>query len=428
MRKFLTALSLATSLAGMAQTYFYIDHLAVLPANPTPQDNITIALSGGLSSSGAYVVSATASAVGNIVTIQVVAADPGGLAVIVPHTEQVLVGPLPAGTYTIVIDGTFASDFAPQPEHTFIVAGGTAATGCDSLDLFPLQWAPFDTGRIDVVVANPGGAFFNYPTFVLLDGQGDTLAVEVPNYFGIGTAPQVHALALHPGTSMPPGPFQASLHLWTYFFDTLACEWPLIVDLCPADPCVPVSVHLGNFGGAMVNGSIAWGLEDGGGNAVASGNLVLGALQADSATVCLPPGAYTLTMTHPTPLGGQLQYGVSAGAPGTSTLAEPFLSGGTVNTLPFTLFGACVNGSQSVRDAGADQGLVVVVEQGRLSVRASGPVGLLSLFDAQGRLCARVRPVGTASPVMLDPDAPGLYLVQAVDEVGAVRVARVLVR
>ncbi|HQW86698.1 MAG TPA: hypothetical protein PLH93_05905, partial [Flavobacteriales bacterium] len=119
----LAALSVAT-LNVHAQTFFYVDHITVAPATPAPQDNITIALSGGLASTGAYVVSASATVTGNTVSLNVVAADPGGFTVIVPHTEQIPVGPLPAGTYSIVINGTFVGDFAPQPEHVFVVAGG----------------------------------------------------------------------------------------------------------------------------------------------------------------------------------------------------------------------------------------------------------------------------------------------------------------
>lgn len=418
---------MATSLAGQAQTYFYIDQIAVIPTAPTPQDNISIALTGGLSSSGAYVVSATASAVANIVTINIVAADPGGLAVIVPHTELVPVGHLSAGTYTIAINGTFVTDLAPQPEHSFTVSGGPAPSACDSLDLLSVQWSPFDTGRVELVVTNVGGGLFNYPSFVLLDGQGDTLAVEVPSYFGIGAAPQVHVLAVHPAAQVPPGPFQANLHLWTHFFDTLACERTLNVDLCPPDTCVPLLVHLGNFGGAMVNASIAWDLLDAGGNSVAAGTLQLGALQADSATVCVPPGRYTLSMTHPTPLGGQLQYGVSAGALGTTTLAEPFVQGGTVNMLPFIFFGECINGAQVLQEAVLHGGLNVHFEHGRMVVEAEGSLGLLSVIDAQGRLCAMVRTADRRCVMPSWAGGSGVHLVRAIGENGSVRVARVLV-
>ena len=88
-----------------AQTYFYINEIAVNPQPATEADNISIDLIGGLSSTGASVLSASADVVGSIVTISITAIDVGGLAVIVPHTETLQLNQLPAGTYTIAING-----------------------------------------------------------------------------------------------------------------------------------------------------------------------------------------------------------------------------------------------------------------------------------------------------------------------------------
>ncbi|MBL8009516.1 MAG: hypothetical protein JNJ64_02825 [Flavobacteriales bacterium] len=419
------ALSVAT-LVVRAQTYFYVDHITVVPGTPTPQDNITISLSGGLASTGAYVVSASASVTGNTVTLNVVAADPGGFTVIVPHTEQIPVGPLPAGTYTIVINGTFVGDFAPQPEHTFVVSGGGQLPACDSLDVISVHWAPFDPGTVEVMVSNGSSELFDYPAFVLLDDQGDTLAMEQPVFFGIGGGPQIHALTVHPLAQVPASPFTATLHLWTSFFDSLACELPVNVDLCPPGPCVPVQVHLGNFGGAIVTGLFDWNLLDGGGNTVFSGTLELGALEFDSATVCLPPGSYTLTMVQPQPVGGQLVYGVSAGPLGLSTVSESFVSGGTVNELPFTLYEACINAGQSVGEAPAGDELNVYQEGGRVVVSSAEPLGVVELLDMRGRSCAQVPAGGTRCVLTTDGVAAGVFLVRVVGD-GTVRTRRVVV-
>lgn len=421
----LAALSVAT-LNVHAQTFFYVDHITVAPATPAPQDNITIALSGGLASTGAYVVSASATVTGNTVSLNVVAADPGGFTVIVPHTEQIPVGPLPAGTYSIVINGTFVGDFAPQPEHVFVVAGGGLLPACDSLDIQSVQWAPFDPGALEVLVSNGSSELFNYPAFVLLDDQGDTLAVEQTNYFGIGAGAQIHTLAVHPLAQVPAAPFPATLHLWTWFYDSLACELPVNVDLCPPGPCVPVQVHLGNFGGALVTGLFDWNLLDGGGNTVFSGTLELGAVDLDSAAVCLPPGTYSLTMVQPQPVGGQLQYGVSAGPLGTSTLSEPFVSGGTVNELPFTLYEACISTGQSVAYPHTGDELNVHQEVGRVVVSAPEPLGLVELLDMRGRLCAQVPEAGTRCVLTTDGVSAGVHLVRVVGH-GVVRTQRVVI-
>lgn len=412
--------------AAQAQTYFYIDQITVSPTAPTPQDNITISLSGGLSSTGAYVVSASASVSGGTVTLDVVAADPGGFTVIVPHTELIPLGPLPSGTYTIVINGTFVGDFAPQPEHTFVVSGGSLSTACDSLDVLGVQWSPFDTDLIEVMVSNGSSDLFSYPAFVLLDDQGDTLAVEQPNFFGIGGGPQIHTLTVHPGAQVPSDPFQATLHLWTWFFDSLSCVLPVNVDLCPPAPCAPVHVHLGNFGGAVVTGLFDWDLLDDGGNTVFTGTLELGVQEFDTATVCLPPGSYTLSMVQPQPVGGQLQYGVSAGPMGTSTVSEPFVSGGAVNELPFALYEACINTGQSVGAPSAGQDITVQQQAGWVAVSASVPLGLVELLDMRGRLCAQVREAVTRCVLTTQGSAPGVYLVRVVGD-GRVRTRRVVI-
>ncbi|MBK9194410.1 MAG: hypothetical protein IPO17_05345 [Flavobacteriales bacterium] len=115
MKPLLLAIGILCSAFVSGQTYFHVDNIVVDPAAPTTADIISIDLVGGLSSTGAYVTSASASVIGSFVTLTVNSADLGGLAVIVPHTETVQIGQLASGTYTLVITGTATGDFAPQP-------------------------------------------------------------------------------------------------------------------------------------------------------------------------------------------------------------------------------------------------------------------------------------------------------------------------
>ncbi|HRF79325.1 MAG TPA: hypothetical protein PL070_04490, partial [Flavobacteriales bacterium] len=183
-----TFLSLVTLLCGgfatstaVSQTYFYINTISIEPVEPTSYDAITVSLTGDLSSSGASVVSTSYMLMGNIVHITVNAVDNGGLGVLVPHTEEVFIGVLPEGSYGILVDGNFILDSAPEFQHGFNVSGGL---GCDALDIVAIQWATFNDSTIVLKVTN-SDIGFDYPGFVLLDANGDTLAVETVNFFAI---------------------------------------------------------------------------------------------------------------------------------------------------------------------------------------------------------------------------------------------------
>ena len=251
MRLALLLAVLSTSLTLAAQTYFYVDNIVVSPQSPTTADNISISLVGGLSSSGAYVVNASASIVGSSVELTVNCADPGGLAVIVPHTEVIPIGQLPAGTYTISLNGTGLGDFAPAPEHVFSVVGGGNA--CDSLLIDEIQFGAFDDSTVQVTVRNFSSTLFDYPGFILLDDNGDTVAIESVDYFGIGLGPQLHTLSIVPDFDPVAGNFVGSLQLWTGFYTAQACSFPVDQDLCPPGPCAPFTLSIANMGGAMVN-------------------------------------------------------------------------------------------------------------------------------------------------------------------------------
>ncbi len=138
MRKHLLPLLLCLPLLTSAQTYFYINSITVDPAQPTTNDVITITVHGDLSSTGAYIVSSSATVIGNSVELNIVAADPGGFTVLVPHEVDFTVGPLPANNYTIVMSTTSVGvwDLAQLPDHLFTVSGNTAvaeATRGDAL-------------------------------------------------------------------------------------------------------------------------------------------------------------------------------------------------------------------------------------------------------------------------------------------------------
>ncbi|HNA33003.1 MAG TPA: hypothetical protein PL106_07760, partial [Flavobacteriales bacterium] len=181
---------LLTFATADAQTYYYLDQISVSPATPTTADAITITLNGSLSNTASYIVNTDFSIQGTTVMITVNAAMSGiGLDVLVPHSETLPVGNLAAGTYTIVITGTATLDMAAVPEHQFTVSAGEP-TDCDSLSFLGVRWGVFSDSTIVLTVANASTDLFDYPGFVLLDEEGDTIASETVSYFGIGSGPQ----------------------------------------------------------------------------------------------------------------------------------------------------------------------------------------------------------------------------------------------
>lgn len=398
---------LGSSVTSAAQTYFYVDNIVVSPQAPTTADNITISLVGGFSSTGAYIVNTNVAVIGSTVELTVNCADPGGLAVIVPHTEVLPIGQLPAGTYTISLTGTALGDFAPAPEHVFTVIGG--GSPCDSLFIVELQYGAFDDSTVNVTVENYGTTLFDYPGFILLDDNGDPIAIETVNYFGIGVGPQLHMLSIEPGATLPTGNFTGTLQLWTGFYTSLACAFPVDQSLCPAGPCSPLTISIGNLGGAMVNSSFTWDVLDSLGiTSLASGQLILGAAQMDTANLCLPPGTYLLQMSQPAPSGGQLFMGAADQPYSAPSISQAFVQG-TTNTMALPFYPLCADFSNSMPRLSPQPAFTVVLRDDHLFVSASAPLGSLLLHDMQGRVLISTRAAGTFHIFDVSGLAPGVY-------------------
>lgn len=403
-------LILTLALAGSvkAQTHFYINSIAVGPIAPTTSDQISISLIGDLSSTGAFIASVNHTVIGNTVQITVNAADPGGSTVLVPHTETIDIGQLPAGSYTIEMNGVAVLDLAPQPDHQFVVSAGGGPT-CDDLTIASIQWSTFTDTAITVHVLN-NEVGFDHPGFILFDANGDTLAIETVYYFAIA-AESWHLLTIHPDAEVPPGPFNGTLELWTGFFTELACTWEVEVDLCPSDDCVTIQAYVANFGNSLVTGSFDWAIL-GEGDLVASGTFDLDPeQQMDTAHVCLPPSSYQLVVTPlQGPIGGQLVMGV-ADEPWEMDVQQPLPQGIPTAPLDFDVFPACFEGPNTVQARPLDGGLLDIRSyDGGIDVCSTSgePLGTISLFDASGRTIFQTRT--SNSRIQLPPVRFGLYL------------------
>jgi hypothetical protein len=100
-----------------------------------------------------------------------------------------------------------------------------AQTACDSLIIDCCNFDLLGNDSISLFATNlNNGEIFDYPGFILLDQNGDTLAIETVNYFGIGQGGQTHVLQVQNPIIFP---FTGTLELWGGFYDTLYCSYPI---------------------------------------------------------------------------------------------------------------------------------------------------------------------------------------------------------
>ncbi|MBK8532819.1 MAG: hypothetical protein IPL64_13165 [Flavobacteriales bacterium] len=407
--------SLLFAVTTFAQTYFYIDAIAIQPSDPTTIDQMTIELSGGLSGTGAYIASASASVQGGIVSLTISAADDGGATVIVPHTESILLGFLPEGEYMIEIDGNSILDLAPNGQHFFEV---TAGDPCDALDIDFVQWAPFSDTALIVRLYNIGPELVGYPGFVLMDASGDTLAVELVNSFSID-GESYHELTVHPGAVIPEGPFMGELHLWTWFFGELTCTWDLEMDLCPPAPCDTLYPTLQNFGNALTLGDFSWSILNEEFEVVGSGTFTLiDTVQFDFDTLCLAPGSYSMHCSYEQdPTGGQPYFGVASSA-WSDGPRSPLLWDSTL-PLEFDFLPGCVDGTNGVQDPTKEEGTRIrrVLNGIELGTLDGSAIGAVQVFSADGKLLRTTIAASNTFRIDLQHIPDGVMIVRTADKV-----------
>lgn len=97
---------------------------------------------------------------------------------------------------------------------------------CDSLFYDCCAFNLSGNGTLTLTAYNQSSVLFDYPSFILLDANGDTVAYEVVNYFGISAGPQDHVMIV---SGSIPLPFFGTLQLYTGFGSSLSCSWPVLI-------------------------------------------------------------------------------------------------------------------------------------------------------------------------------------------------------
>ena len=98
---------------------------------------------------------------------------------------------------------------------------------CDSIQISNVNYTPDSLNQISLMASNANLDIISYPGFVLLNDIGDTVAKEIVNYFGIGYFPQQHFLQAYQPIS---NPFAGTIELHSWFYDSLRCVFPFILD------------------------------------------------------------------------------------------------------------------------------------------------------------------------------------------------------
>ncbi len=97
---------------------------------------------------------------------------------------------------------------------------------CDSLIISCCTFDSLGPNTISIFVANPSSELFDYPGFILLDNNTDTIAKETVSYFGIGVWPQAHTMTFLAPLTLP---FSGYLELHTLFYQEFACSFPFTI-------------------------------------------------------------------------------------------------------------------------------------------------------------------------------------------------------
>ncbi|MFZ2899657.1 MAG: hypothetical protein WA004_13585 [Saprospiraceae bacterium] len=290
---------------------------------------------------------------------------------------------------------------------------------CDLVYIDDIRYDAFNDSFLVVQVTNNSGDIFSYPGFILYHPNGDTLAVETVNFFGIGGT---HAAALRIVSNTANEIGDGVLELWTGFYDSLACIFPVSESFCPDTGCHEFIFSLGNFGGAFTQGDFSYSITGQNGNVLASESFFFNdTIQQFSDTVCLLNGSYTLGLATGNAAGGQLYYSLQEldstiwGA----YLSEFFPFGSPPLSRPFSVYKKCetATGMKDPVLPAATADIIWNTEGIRASSKES-QILEMAVFDPAGRRVSSRR--GPANELFIPSGyLHGLYFVSISFENGA---------
>ena len=255
---------------------------------------------------------------------------------------------------------------------------------------------------------NNGQIGWSYPSLILFNGNGDTIAWQGAEYFALAND-QVFSLPIIPGAVIPSDPFYATVELWTGFNDSLRCTFFPEPSLCPQAPCTivhPFATYSGDTAGL----ELEWTVTETTTNEVLTGALSIPqGISYAQTDVCLPPGHYTLTMFNPWISGDGLYFNMKSSAWNSSE--TPYVEMADSVPSMFTLFEACIDDDNAVAQLASEE-IVLSVVAGRIHLQL--PMGdhmsVVELLDGTGRVLHRITGVQNQLELDITGFAPGVFV------------------
>lgn len=283
---------------------------------------------------------------------------------------------------------------------------------------------------IEVSAYYDGSDCIDYPSFILFDGNGDTLAIESVNFFCVGFgSPMTHPMTILADAIVPTGSFNAHLELYSGFGDTFVCSWELAdVVLCPPAECQQAEIYITNTGDLEAF-TAYWWITDENGNWMDQGTFEVDDIQhTHYDTTCLVPGSYELGFSPFSPIDEEFVIGITPSynqSIGFNTWLDESESPWD---LSFTWYAACVDGSNSITENDRNE-LLFWVEHERLHLAEPDgrPLGDIRIYSIDGRLARSLHGLTDRVTVDLNGLATGLHVVRVLRPEGQVAVRTIII-
>ncbi|MBK9075684.1 MAG: T9SS type A sorting domain-containing protein [Flavobacteriales bacterium] len=289
-------------------------------------------------------------------------------------------------------------------------AVGAASQTCADLSIASVSYSAFYDSLIEVRLLNSGPIAWDYPSLIVYDPNGDTLAFHGADLFAL-TTDQTIVLPFADGAAIPIGPTTGTVELWTGFNTTLECTFDVTFDLCPAVPCLPLRPFLFTNNADVDPADIAWHLEDSVGTTVATGSFHLDSTHtyvSDSA--CVAPGNYSIVIDPPWADADHLYFGIGSSAWNSPTLQAHLID---TTTIAFTLLGSCTEGTNAIPEE-TPASIQLTMTDGELTITSAQDAVLerIELWDARGILILVESIRTNVARIDLRDKAAGVYPVR----------------
>ena len=281
-------------------------------------------------------------------------------------------------------------------------------TFCDSLEIVNVEYWPFADSVIAVYVDNQSSNLFAYPGFVLFDANGDTVAKEIVNYFGIGPFDQVHLLQVKQGVQVQES-FSGTLELWSGFYSNMECTYNKQIELCPDTTCTEIFLNLANNGGAIAIATFTWDIKNLAGAVQYSGTMELtGTQQHDVDSLCLPYGSYIIEFNSAQQPMGQVWATTYTGIFYPNGPGGQFIINNTILDLDF--YEACFD-PNSIEEPTNTLNIQAFVNNDLLHISnlKGKAIGNILIYDAIGRLIIKEQSQKSTAQIDLSKYPPAAF-------------------